>query len=57
MFHRFVYKQAAKILVDDAADIWIYNTVELRGLNDRVKGYRFSPVGAGSELRYMHLEN
>ena len=50
-----MYEEAARIVVDDAADIWVYNTVELRGMNDRVKGYKFSPVGSGSEIRYMSL--
>ena len=51
-----LYDEAARIVVEDAADIWIYNTVQLRGLNDRVEGYTFSPVGSGGELRYMSLE-
>ena len=50
------YEEASRIIVADAADIWVYNTVELRGLNDRVKGFKFSPVGSGSELRYIWLE-
>ncbi|MEM7026275.1 MAG: ABC transporter substrate-binding protein, partial [Pseudomonadota bacterium] len=50
-----LYDKAARIVVDDAADIWIYNTVQLRGMNDRVEGYDFSPVGSGSEMRFMSL--
>jgi peptide/nickel transport system substrate-binding protein len=49
------YEEASRIVVDEAADIWIYNTVQLRGLNDRVQGYRFSPVGSGGEVRWMSL--
>jgi peptide/nickel transport system substrate-binding protein len=52
-----MYEEAARIVVEDAADIWVYNTVELRGMNDRVEGYRFSPVGSGSEFRYMSLKS
>jgi len=52
-----LYQQAARLVVDDAADIWVYNTVELRGMRARVKGFKFSPVGSGSELRYMSLAN
>jgi peptide/nickel transport system substrate-binding protein len=52
-----LYEQAAKLVVADAADIWIYNTVQLRGMNKRVKGYDFSPVGGGSEFRFMSLAN
>jgi peptide/nickel transport system substrate-binding protein len=52
-----LYAQAAKQVVADAADIWIYNTVQLRGMNKRVTGYDFSPVGGGSEFRFMSLAN
>jgi peptide/nickel transport system substrate-binding protein len=50
-----MYTQAARIVVEDAPDIWVYNTVELRGMRQRVKGFKFSPVGSGSELRWMSL--
>jgi peptide/nickel transport system substrate-binding protein len=49
------YEEASRIVVDDAADIWIYNTVQLRGLSDKVEGYKFSPVGSGGEIRWMSL--
>ena len=49
------YEEAYRMIVEDAADIWIYNTVSLRGLSDRVEGYRFSPVGNGAEFRWMSL--
>ena len=49
------YEEASRIVVGDAADIWIYNTVQLRGLSDKVKGYKFSPVGSGGEIRWMSL--
>jgi len=51
-----MYADAAKQVVEDAADIWVYNTVELRGVRSRVKGFKFSPVGSGNELRWMSLE-
>ena len=51
------YQQAARLVVADAPDIWVYNTVELRGMRARVKGFKFSPVGSGSELRYLSLAN
>jgi len=50
-----LYDQAARIVVDDAADIWVYNTVQLRGMTDRVEGYTFSPVGSGADFRYMSI--
>ncbi|WP_439577021.1 ABC transporter substrate-binding protein [Elioraea sp.] len=52
-----LYEQASRIVVADAADIWIYNTVQLRGLSNRVQGYQFSPVGSGGELRGVSLSN
>jgi peptide/nickel transport system substrate-binding protein len=51
-----MYADAARQVVEDAADIWVYNTVELRGVRSRVKGFKFSPVGSGNELRWMSLE-
>jgi peptide/nickel transport system substrate-binding protein len=45
------------MVVADSPDIWIYNTLNLRGLSRRVQGYQFSPVGSGGEIRLMSLEN
>jgi peptide/nickel transport system substrate-binding protein len=50
-----LYEEASRIIVSEAADIWIYNTVQLRGLTSRVQNYQFSPVGSGGELRGMSL--
>ncbi|MGE0714963.1 MAG: ABC transporter substrate-binding protein [Alphaproteobacteria bacterium] len=52
-----LYAEATRIIVDESADIWVYNTVNLRGLTKRVQGYQFSPVGSGGELRLMSLAN
>ncbi len=52
-----LYEEASRIVVGDAADIWIYNTIQLRGLSKRVQGYKFSPVGSGGELRWVSLKN
>jgi len=49
------YEEASRIIVDDAADIWVYNTVEQRALRTRVKGVVFTPVGT-LEARTMYLE-
>ena len=51
-----LYKQAVRIVVDDAAAVWIYDAVQIRGMSPRVKGYVFSPVGSGGELRTWSLE-
>ena len=43
-------------MVAERSDIWIYNTVQIRGITDRVQGFRFSPVGSGGEIRLGALE-
>ncbi len=50
-----LYEQASRILVDDAVDIWVYNTVEQRAFRTRVKGAQFTPVGT-LEARTMYIE-
>jgi peptide/nickel transport system substrate-binding protein len=52
-----LYQQATRQVVADSPDIWVYNTLNLRGLARRVQGYSFSPVGSGGELRLMSLTN
>jgi peptide/nickel transport system substrate-binding protein len=52
-----LYSEAARTVVDDAADIWIYNTVQLRGVSDKMKGYSFSPVGGGGEFRHISMQD
>lgn len=51
-----LYVEAARKVVDDAVDIWVYNTVQLRGLSNRLKGFHFNPVNNGSEIRTMYLQ-
>jgi peptide/nickel transport system substrate-binding protein len=50
-----LYEQAAKVIVADSPDIWIYNMVEVCGVSNRVQGFRHCPVGSGGEVRWMHL--
>ena len=50
-----LYEEASRIVVAEAADIWIYNTVQIRGISARVSGYKFSPVGSGAEFRHMSI--
>ena len=52
---RPLYEEAVRLVVADSPDIWVYNTVEIRGVADRVKGFRFSPVGSGGEMRWIAL--
>jgi peptide/nickel transport system substrate-binding protein len=50
-----LYEQAARMIVADSPDIWIYNHIEVVGLANRVQGFRHCPVGSGGEVRWMHL--
>jgi len=50
-----LYEEATRLIVADSPDIWIYNTIELCGIANRVQGYRFTPVGSGCEARWMSL--
>jgi peptide/nickel transport system substrate-binding protein len=54
---RKIYEDASRIVVDEAVDVWIYNTIQLRGLSDRIEGYKFSPVGSGGDFRYLSLKD
>ena len=50
-----LYEEATRLIVADCPDIWIYNTIELAGMSNRVKGARYCPVGSGCEVRWMSL--
>ncbi|SHH72666.1 ABC transporter substrate-binding protein [Bradyrhizobium erythrophlei] len=52
---RALYEEASRLVVADAADIWIYNAIELRGLSNRLRGFRFTPIGSGADFRIMSL--
>ena len=51
-----LYEQAIRQIMTDCPDIWVYNSMQLQGLNKRVKGRRFCTVGQGQEVRWMTLE-
>ncbi|MEM8842340.1 MAG: ABC transporter substrate-binding protein [Pseudomonadota bacterium] len=50
------YEEANKLLVDDAAGIFIYNTKWYGPFNNGVTGIRFSPIGNGQEMRWVSLK-
>lgn len=50
-----LYQSAAAIIVEDAADIWVYNPLQMRGLTKRIKTFKYCPIGAGGELRQIGL--
>jgi peptide/nickel transport system substrate-binding protein len=50
-----LYEEAYRLVVADAADIWIYNTLEHVPLAKVVQGFQFSPVGSGQEFWRIFL--
>ena len=51
-----LYEAATRQIMADCPDIWIYNSMQLQGLNKRVKGRRFCTVGQGLEVRTISLD-
>lgn len=50
------YEKANRLLVEDAAGIFIYNTKWFGPFNKKVKGVRFCPIGNGQEMRWVSIE-
>ena len=50
------YEKANKLLMEDAAGIFVYNTKWFGPFNKNVKGVRFSPIGNGQEMRWVSME-
>lgn len=51
-----LYEQASSAVMRDAASVWIYNTKWYGPYGNNVRGIRYSPVGDGQELRWVHIE-
>lgn len=49
-----LYQEATKMVYDDAAGIWIYNTKWFGPYAENVMGIRFSPVGNGQDMRWAY---
>lgn len=50
-----LYEKATLQIMADCPDIWIYNSMQLQGINTRVKGRRFCTVGQGGEMRWISI--
>jgi peptide/nickel transport system substrate-binding protein len=50
-----LYEEAIRLIVADCPDIWIYNSMQLQGIANRVKGRRFCTVGQGCEMRWISI--
>jgi peptide/nickel transport system substrate-binding protein len=48
------YQDAARLVVDDAAGVWIYNTKYFGPWAKSLEGIRFSPIGNGQEMRWVY---
>lgn len=48
-----LYEQAARLIIADSPDIWIYNMIEVCGLSNRLQGFKHCPVGSGGEVRWL----
>jgi ABC-type transport system substrate-binding protein len=50
------YQDAARIVVDDAAGVWVYNTKYFGPWAKNLEGIRFSPIGNGQEIRWVYYK-
>ena len=50
------YEKANRLLMEDAAGIFVYNTKWFGPFNRNAKGIRFSPIGNGQEMRWVSME-
>lgn len=54
---RELYEEATRIIFDDAAGIWIYNTKWFGPYSSKLGGVRFSPVGNGQDMRWAYFND
>ena len=50
------YEEATRIVVDDAAGLWIYNTKWYGPYSNKLKGIVFCPIGNAQEMRTAYYE-
>ena len=51
-----LYEEATRIVVDDAAGLWIYNTKWYGPYSNKLKGIVFCPIGSAQEMRTAYYE-
>ncbi len=51
------YKEATRIIVEDAPGVWIYNTMWFGPFASNVEGIAFSPIGNGQEMRTVYFSD
>ena len=52
-----MYEEATRIVVDDAAGLWIYNTKWYGPYSSKLKGIVFCPIGSAQEMRTAYYES
>ena len=50
------YEDAARIVFDEAAGVWVYNTKWYGPYAKNLQGIRFSPIGNAQEMRWSYFE-
>jgi peptide/nickel transport system substrate-binding protein len=50
-----LYEEASRILVDEAAGLFIYNTNYFGAFSDRVRGVRYCPIADAQDMRWQWL--
>ena len=51
-----LYEAACRLIVEEAPDIWVYNTVEYVPLAKTVQGFKFSLVGSGQDFWPVYFD-
>jgi len=49
-------EEAAKLVLEDAAGIFVYNTKWFGPYSTKVEGIRFSPIGSGQDMRWAFFK-
>jgi ABC-type transport system substrate-binding protein len=52
-----LYEEATRIVVDEAAGLWIYNTKWYGPYSNKLKGIVFCPIGSAQEMRTAYYES
>lgn len=53
-----LYAKAVELVHVDAPEIWLFNSLDIRGVSKRAaKGYDYSPVSQGTELRWLQIQD
>src|SRR5215471_703485 len=52
-----LYEEVTRIVVDDAAGLWIYNTKWYGPYSNKIKGIVFCPIGSAQEMRTGYYES